>query len=375
VNIIRILAITPFPPIINGGSIASYNILKRLSKKHTIIVLTYSKTQQTSRNLFVRGANLKEKTSFTRGIFFILFSLIWGIIYSIKFRPDVIYAKNLVSPGISATILSTIFRIPVVLHSSGPDVEDPLITLYEMGFMAVVVSQVMLRFLKFQIMNATAIIANCYEDVLAIKKIDSTRSSILIYNGVDTKKFCPVSSSQKRILRESIGIDPDKLTIITVAKFRMEKRLDRILSLSKDFSAQFIIIGVTRKDLGSLGTIPPSCKPLGIISNVDMFLKASDIFLLTSDGEGLSNAMLEAFSVGIPVISTSVGEARHILQQNSIGYIANTHKERMNRLMYLHQNPKQRKEIGKMAREYVLNNHEWNRTTKSVEKVFKKSIS
>ncbi len=372
---IKILAITPFPPIINGGSMASYNILTRLSQRHSIIVISYLKKKKTSKKIFVRGANFKEDASFFRGLFFILFSLIWGFFYSITLKPDVIYAKNLTSPGISAIILAKFFRTPVVLHSSGPDVVDPLMNIDEMGFFKTHVSQIVLNFLRFEIRDASAIIANCYEDKLAIKKIDTAKNGILIYNRVDTKRFKPISVDEKRRLRKELGLSVNKFITIVVAKFRNEKRYDRVLKLARNFQGEFILLGQTLDELKTLDNVPSNCIPMGTVSNVSEFMKTADIFLLTSDGEGLSNAMLEALSTGVPVISTSVGVAKHILERFYLGYLADTHEERLRILIHLQNNPELLRKLSRKGREYLLRNHEWKRTAVKIERIFKEVVS
>lgn len=57
----------------------------------------------------------------------------------------------------------------------------------------------------------------------------------------------------------------------------------------------------------------------GITNNIHEKLSESSIFLLTSDYEGMSNAMLEAMSVGMPLICTDcpIGGANYMLKDGS----------------------------------------------------------
>jgi N-acetylgalactosamine-N,N'-diacetylbacillosaminyl-diphospho-undecaprenol 4-alpha-N-acetylgalactosaminyltransferase len=51
---------------------------------------------------------------------------------------------------------------------------------------------------------------------------------------------------------------------------------------------------------------------VGNVHNVGKYLKDSDLFILSSRAEGLSNALLEAMSCGIPCISTAIGGNREL---------------------------------------------------------------
>jgi glycosyltransferase involved in cell wall biosynthesis len=52
---------------------------------------------------------------------------------------------------------------------------------------------------------------------------------------------------------------------------------------------------------------------IGFQSDVDRVLGSLDVFVISSDFEGMANAMLEAMAAGVPVVSTRVSGAEEAL--------------------------------------------------------------
>ena len=51
------------------------------------------------------------------------------------------------------------------------------------------------------------------------------------------------------------------------------------------------------------------------------FYRASDVFLLTSNYEGMSVSVLEALACGLPVVSTEAGEAKRVIRKGFSGEV------------------------------------------------------
>jgi glycosyltransferase involved in cell wall biosynthesis len=59
----------------------------------------------------------------------------------------------------------------------------------------------------------------------------------------------------------------------------------------------------------------------GNVKDVAPYLRASDIFVLPSSTEGLSNALLEAMASGLASIATSVGGATDLIETGKNGIL------------------------------------------------------
>jgi glycosyltransferase involved in cell wall biosynthesis len=64
-----------------------------------------------------------------------------------------------------------------------------------------------------------------------------------------------------------------------------------------------------------------SCALLGERADVNVLLQEADLFWLTSDWEGLSNAVIEAMACGLPVVATDVGGTAELVRDGREGFL------------------------------------------------------
>jgi len=150
------------------------------------------------------------------------------------------------------------------------------------------------------------------------------RMTALTPNGVDASRFAPGSKTEAR---ERLGLARDRRIVLVVG--HLIERKDPLLSLAtfehatRDGAlgdAQLVFIGRGpvmgdleraggRHELGAqvalLGERPPE-------ELVDWY-RAADVLLLTSSREGRPNVVLEALSVGCPVLATDAGGTGEIV--------------------------------------------------------------
>lgn len=123
------------------------------------------------------------------------------------------------------------------------------------------------------------------------------------------------------------GVTPEKL--VSVCRLHKQKNLpmtlDVIESVKREFpNVHLNIYGVGElrdsiEELIALKGLKKNVTLCGATSNVIGVLSKSSIFISTSDFEGISNSMLEAMSIGMPIICTDcpIGGARMMLQNNA----------------------------------------------------------
>jgi glycosyltransferase involved in cell wall biosynthesis len=137
-----------------------------------------------------------------------------------------------------------------------------------------------------------------------------TKKDITILNGINTEKF----TNRHR----DYDAANNNFTVGLVARFRPQKRVDRWAEVAAEVhkinpGIKFLMVGdgpdddMLREKIRSLDMEGKIELP-GMLSNTVDAFKRIDIFLLTSDFEGLPLAIMEAMSTGcVPVVSNVGG--------------------------------------------------------------------
>jgi colanic acid/amylovoran biosynthesis glycosyltransferase len=121
-----------------------------------------------------------------------------------------------------------------------------------------------------------------------------------------------------------------------------------IVGRSSGADHQRLLFSIQDLNLNSRVHLRGAVEPAGVRAA----LEASDVFLLASVSEGISNAALEAMACGVPVVSTDVGGMREAITDGTEGFlVAPRDAESMAmRLEYLAHNPQARVDMGRAAR-------------------------
>ena len=169
------------------------------------------------------------------------------------------------------------------------------------------------------------------KDILKIYPKLVEKSSV-IYNSVDSEKYRLVSPKEKADQKRSLKWDPQKKHVLTVAKIAPVKGVDVLVESIKEISyskkdVHFHIIGImnesdefTKKVLSKIDkdliTIHPPVSPEELIN----YYQAADFYCLPSRNEGFNVSLLEATSIGLPIVCTDVG-SNDIIVTKKVGLI------------------------------------------------------
>jgi glycosyltransferase involved in cell wall biosynthesis len=102
---------------------------------------------------------------------------------------------------------------------------------------------------------------------------------------------------------------------------------------------------------------------LGNVNDVPRRLAAADVFVLSSQSEGLPISVLEAMAAGLPVVASDVGGMAELIEEGTTGFLVPS-GDRMalaRRLQELVDNHERRAMMGAAARQRALDLFDWPR--------------
>ncbi len=176
-----------------------------------------------------------------------------------------------------------------------------------------------------------AINQRIYDAFINRLKMDPARID-LIYHAIDASRFDPANydTKDRNTIFQKFELPEDRPLFLFVGRLYFQKRpLDflalalRRLQLSD--KALFVVVGdgemadevkryVAEHQITNLRLIP-------FVENMAELFSIASGMIMTSEWEGLPVVFLEALSMGVPVLSTDVGDIKLIVQQYEAGLI------------------------------------------------------
>jgi glycosyltransferase involved in cell wall biosynthesis len=272
-----------------------------------------------------------------------------------RLRPDVIHAHELLSPTTTAVVAKQWLRIPIVAKVLRGGVLGDLAKLEQKPL-----GQRRMRSFK-RLVDGFIVISQEIDEELANWEVP-VEKRFFIPNGVDTRRFVPVTVAEKMQLRRQLGLEGGKTAVYT-GRLVAEKRVDALIALWPQVresvaDAQLLLLGTGPEAARLRQQAGAGIHFLGQVQDVAPYLQTADLFVLPSATEGLSNAMLEGLAVGLPVIATDVGGAPDVITDQKNGWLipAQTHfrRELLAAILTLFTQPDLRQEMGLAGRQKVM---------------------
>lgn len=389
-NILLVSSYLPYP-LYSGGHVRLFNIIKHISKRHTITLVCEKRKYQTEDDIAALKRYCKDVVVFDRqkqwslqnitktGVSFYPFLLtghkipqmqttIEQMLKEKKF--DLIHVETFY---VMQNIPQTVIPIILVEHNIEYLVYKryaQTAPFYLRPFLFIDIAK--LRYWEqFFWTKATKLIAVSNEE----KQIMGRTDTVVVPNGVDCKQF---SFSQKETSKK-------EKTLLFIGNFTWVQNRDAALFIIKEVFPKIMDTYKGELTLWIVGKhIPETLKKYAtkhIFFDENAPGKTSDIFkkadVLLSPiriGGGTSFKILESMASGIPVITTSLGLEGMEATAGKHMIVADSAQDLASQTILLLNDGKLYKEIARNARWLVEKKFDWNTIVEKLDIVYKEAV-
>lgn len=240
-----------------------------------------------------------------------------------EFKPSVVHSRNW--GAIEAIPAARLARVPVAIHSEHG---------YEVDMLAgLPLHRRIVRRMAYTAADLIFTVSEELRNFHAHQAWFPAERIHVLRNGVDTVKFCPRPSVRAQ-LRRQLGLTEDCIACGSVGRLvaikdhatllqATKKLLERGVPLCLFFAGTGPELVHHEQLVAASPELSKRVKFIGLCTDVPAFLNALDIFVLPSLSEGMSNTLLEAMAVGLPVVASKVGGNPEIIREDSVGRLFN----------------------------------------------------
>jgi glycosyltransferase involved in cell wall biosynthesis len=202
---------------------------------------------------------------------------------------------------------------------------------------------------------------------------------VVIPNGIGLEREVAVSLEEKRVVRNGLGLPYDCKMVVTLSRLVEEKGIDVLIDAAAVGGRDDLFLVVVgsgnqerflRQKAKSLG-LDMHVLFTGYRKDALRILSAADVFVLPAYEEPFGISVLEAMSLGIPVVATDAGGPSEILTDGENGLLVppNNAKALAEGIMMLIDNPSKAQYLAENAVRRVRGFDE-RVVVKTVEKIY-----
>ncbi len=393
----KILMLTPYLPypLLSGGQIRTYNLLKNLSSKHEITLFALTKDKSEKQYLpelekFCVKVRLFERTFspwHPKNILRAGFSLFPFLVT----RNLVDETKRAVEKEISENKYDLIHAETFYMMPNIPKTDIPVIlveqTIEDMVYQSYASKskiwpikpllnidiQKIKYWEKYYWKSCTHLITMSEDDKQYIQSVvPSVKNIDVVANGVDSQWFAQI---KKKL--------PTKPTILSVGTFKWLPNVDAVeflvekvwdLIKKKIPQAQLWIVGnnPTQKIFG-YEKRDPSIKVTGGIPDIrDAYAGAHVLLAPVFSGKGTRYKILEALATGTPIVATNRALEGLNITPGKQALVANSEKEMAEAVYKILSDKKLQKDLSENGRKFVFENYDWKIISKKLDSIYQR---
>jgi len=286
------------------------------------------------------------------------------------FKPDVVHTH--LSVLRYALIPLILCRIPARFH-----------TLHNIAQKEVDALGKIVHYLAFHL-GGVIPVSISQEVARTVKKLYKVRT-LIIYNGIPTRHFKSAEETRS-IWRKKEGIKNSEVVFLHIGRFSPQKNHRLLIeafaqAMMKRSDLKLLLVGdgELRPDIKKIvkeKQLEQNIHFLGLRQDISELLSACDIFILSSDWEGVPMTILESMAAGKPVIATAVGGVPELVEDSITGLLVPPQDiQALSKAMVkLANDSSLREEMGKEGRKRALERFDINLIARQYEELYLKVL-
>lgn len=380
-----LMVINNFYPNIGGMQNAAQRLAVELTKKGVnVCVLTprYSglKTNELVKGIPVKRFKIAGSPHTKYGFYSKLVYAISLFRYLISHRLDfdIIHVHQSLYAAFICVIISKIIRKKIIIKVAGSGVNGNMELLEKLFFGG----NWMLKIIRFA-------------DIFISLSPESTREMLQreincrkireIPNGIDLREYGLDYCKDK--LKKRFSFMKESFIGMYIGRFGIQKHPDLLLTawanvIKRNRSATLLLAGdgpdySKLVDLTQKLKITDQVRFLGTLNNVKDYLMSSDVLILPSDSEGMSNSLLEAMALGIPCIASDVEGNANLIKDGRNGLLFNLRDtdELTDKILFVMNNRDIARRFAEKAREDVEKNYDLELVSAEYIKLYRELLN
>lgn len=388
--------LTPYLPypLLSGGQIRTYNLLKKLANKHEVTLFSLIKDNDEKKyipelekycknvRVFKRSSKpftLKNilKTAFSSYPFLVIRNHAPEIISAVeeelaKNKYDLIHAETFyMMPHIPKTTIPTIL-VEQTIEYLGYESYAKKASFLIRAILTIDINKIR-RWEKHYWKVCDTLIVMSEDDKKYIsKEIKESKKIEVVANGIDTKWFEEVKKTKHK--------DP---TLLSVGTFKWLPNVEAVEFLVKRVwplikkelpNAKLWIVGnAPTENVYLYEKRDPSIKVIGRIPDIrDAFSGVDVLMAPVFSGKGTRYKVLEAMASETPIVSTSTAVEGLNVKNGVHVMIDNTEQGMATLAIELLNNPEKRKNMAQYGKKFVKNNYDWSLISNKLDIIYKR---
>jgi len=371
------MLISRFPPHIGGTEIQCFRLSRALvSRGHEVRVLTEGSSGQPAESV-VDGVRIRRFCVVGKPPFSSFLYAMKCLAYLVTHRNvDVLHAHMIATPAVVAIGAGSVLRIPVLVKVAGARQTGDIGTS----------RRLMRGRLKLWLFKKLARFVVCPSDetIQELKALGLPDDRLhKIPNGVDISRFSPEEEGSRIALRERLGLPADRLIAVYAGRWAEGKGVETLLGIWRDGlnrpSWRWDLLLLVSEPLSQgqreqLKTLNGHAHMQFKIEDPAPYFKTSDLAVLLSKGEGISNFLLEAMACGLPTLTSETAALSKSPERMDWGFVVDDSHQALAVLEQLERNAELGAEKGARARKKIEQEFSIDEVAQGYETLYKRMI-